>query len=157
MIAAFYGRMDFIKELRARGASYEIRDITGMTPIFYAVDGGHLTALEWMLTDGADVNVVAHNGWTPLLRAASVNGAPDIARTLIRYGADVNAVDKKNKNALLTATINGNVPFVKVLLENGANFRFKNKFGKTMYDLAISMDRKVRDFQYQLLVNEKLI
>lgn len=119
-----------------------------MTPVFYAIDGGHLHALEWMLNDGADVNIVAYNGWTPLLRAASVNSSPDIARLLIHHGAEIDALDKKNKNALLIATINGNVPFVKVLLENGANFRFKNNFGKTLYDLAISMDRKVKQISF---------
>ncbi len=109
MIAAFYGRINFIRELRSSSASYELKDIAGMTPVFYAIDGGHQSALEWMLNDGADANVVAFNGWTPLLRAASVNASPDIARVLARLNADIDAVDKKSKNALLIATINGNV------------------------------------------------
>ena len=143
MIAAFYGRLNFVRELRSNKASYDLKDISGMTPVFYAIDGGHSSVLEWMLDDGADANTISFNGWTPLLRAASVNASPEIVRTLLKFNADINAVDKKNKNALLIATINGNLPFVKLLLESGANFRYKNKFGKTLYDLAISMDRKV--------------
>ncbi len=143
MIAAFYGRIDFIRELRKHNASYELTDISGMTPVFYAIDGGHLEALEYMLEDGVSVNQVALNGWTPLLRAASVNSSPHIATCLIKHGASIDIVDKKNKNAILIATVNGNLPFVKVLIENGANFKFKNKFGKTLYDLAVSMDRTV--------------
>lgn len=145
MIAAFYGRLDMVKELRRNGALYEIKDKSGCQAIHYAVDGGNIPTLEWMLYDGADVNVRDEmDGWTPLIRAASVNASFEVARILIKFKAKLDVIDKENKSALLIATINGNLPFVKVLVENGANFDVKNKYGKSLYDLAVSMDRRVR-------------
>lgn len=153
MIACFYGRINFIKELRANNASYELRDKVGMYSIHYAVDGGNVSALEYILMDGAETNVCDKlNGWTPLLRAASVNCQANVASMLIRHGADINVMDKEKKNALLIATINGNLPLVKLLVEKGANFETKNGYGKSLYDLAVSMDRKmiVKYYEEQL-------
>lgn len=144
MLAAFYGKLEFVKELRANNASYNLTDKTGMTVVHYAVDGGNADVLQWILMDGADLNQAdSLNGWTPLLRAASVNASGEIAKILIKYGANIDAIDKEGKNALLIATINGNLSFVKVLIQYGANFNTKNNFGKSVYDLAVSMDRKV--------------
>ena len=57
MLAAFYGKISMVKTLRQHGASYSIKDNTGMSAIHYAVDGGHCDTLELMITDGADVVV----------------------------------------------------------------------------------------------------
>ncbi|CAF0868090.1 unnamed protein product [Brachionus calyciflorus] len=156
MLAAFYGKLEFVKELRACNASYDFVDKTGMTVVHYAVDGGNLDVLQWILYDGADVNKKdTSNGWTPLLRAASVNASGDVARMLLKFNAKIDALDKENKSALLIATINGNLPFVKVLIEHGANFNTKNNFGKSLYDLAVSMDRKaiVKFYEDYMLEN----
>lgn len=59
----------------------------------------------------------------------------------LKFKAKIDALDKENRNAWLIATINGNLPFVKVIIENGANFKVKNYFGKSLYDLTVSMDR----------------
>jgi hypothetical protein len=140
MLAAFYGNLNIVMILRQNNASYEIKDRSGMVAIHYAVDGGDPTTLEWMISDGADVNAKDDvNHWTPLLRAASVNSTADIARILIRYNAKVDVMDKQMKNPLMIATVNGNLPFVQVLVESGANFLVKNQFEKSLYDLAVSM------------------
>jgi uncharacterized protein len=72
-----------------------------------------------------------------------LNGSREVARILIKYNANLNLVDKENKSALMIATINGNLPLVEVLVENGANMNVKNKFGRNLYDLALGMDRKL--------------
>ena len=144
MIAAFYGKLDMVKILRRQGASYDIKDKSGCQAIHYVVDGGNIQTLEWMLFDGADVNAKdSILGWTPLIRAASVNSSYEVAKMLIKFKAKIDTLDKENKNSLLIATINGNLPLVKVLVENGANFDVQNTYGKSLYDLAVSMDRRV--------------
>ena len=158
MLAAFYGKLNIVKLLRQKSASYDLKDKSGMSAIHYAVDGGNADTLEWILQDGADVNARDYsNGWTPLLRAASVNSSKDIARVLVRYKARIDAMDKEDKTALMIATVNGNLQFVQVMIENGADFTIRTKFGKSLYELAYSMDRKVyffylhdSDFQFHL-------
>ncbi len=44
----------------------------------------------------------------------------------------------------MIAVINGNQPLVEILAENGGDLHFKNEYGKTAYDLAVAMDRRVR-------------
>ena len=102
MLAAFYGNLNIVMFLRQHQASYDIKDRSGMMAIHYAVDGGDPTTLEWMIADGADVNSKDDvNGWTPLLRAASVNSTADIARILVRYNAKIDVLDKQMKTPIL--------------------------------------------------------
>jgi ankyrin repeat protein len=144
MLAAFYGKLHLVKALRQFDASYSKRDNSGMAAIHYAIDGGNCDTIEYMVMDGADINEIdTVNGWTPLLRAASLNAKADVARVLIRYGADMNIDDVNQKTALMVATINGNLPFVQVLVSHGADLTKLNEYGKSLYELALAMDRKV--------------
>ena len=145
MLAAFAGKLNIIKELRSSGASYDLRDRAGCNVLHYAVDGGNLDSIQYLLMDGVDVNAKDNtSGWTPLLRASSVGGNKEVADLLIKYKADVNIMDKDNKSALMIAVINGNQPLVQCLVEHGADINIKNEFGKTAYEMAVSMDRRVK-------------
>jgi ankyrin repeat protein len=69
MLACFAGQLKVVKMLRQAGARYDDFDRGGSTPLHWAVDGGNTYLLEWMIEDGAQVNIPDHNcGWTPLLR-----------------------------------------------------------------------------------------
>lgn len=69
MLACFAGQFDAVKLLRANGAKYDDYDRGGSTPIHWAVDGGNTRLIEWIIKDGADVNLKDHShGWTPLIR-----------------------------------------------------------------------------------------
>lgn len=144
MLAAFHGKLHMVKVLRQHEACYDIRDNSGMTALHYAVDGGHCDTIEYMLNDGCPANEIdSVNRWTPLLRAASLNATENVARVLIKYGALLNVEDIHNKSALMIAVINGNLPFVQTLVMNGADIYTLNEDGKSLYDLALSMDRRV--------------
>jgi ankyrin repeat protein len=154
MLAAFSGKLNVIKELRANGARLDLQDQIGSAALHYAVDGGNLDAIQWLLQDGCEVNCTDNkSNWTPLLRAASINSSRDVAELLVKYGADVNRLDKDNKSALIIAVINGNQPFVQTLVEHGADLNITNEFGKTPYEMAVSMERKVNIYIFKLLIN----
>lgn len=144
MLGAFAGKLNIVKELRNSGGSYDLVDRAGSSVLHYAVDGANLDCIQYLLMDGVDIDRKdTTSGWTPLLRAASVGGNKDVAEMLLRFKADVNAVDKDNKSALMIAVINGNQPLVQTLVEHGADINIKNEFGKTAYEMAVSMDRRV--------------
>lgn len=69
---------------------------------------------------------------------------------LIKYDALLNVEDGMSRTALMIATINGNVNFVKTLVKHGADMYILTDDGKTLYDLAYAMDRKVRFLFYRL-------
>lgn len=69
MLACYQGHVDIVKLLRKFGAKYDDYDRGGSYPIHWAVDGGHVKLLDWIIADGADVNQKDLNsGWTPLIR-----------------------------------------------------------------------------------------
>ncbi|WAR22336.1 FANK1-like protein [Mya arenaria] len=143
MLACYSGQLDSIKVLRANGARYNDFDRGGSAPIHWAVDGGNVKLLDWMIQDGADVNLRDLNcGWTPLIRCASVSGHRDIGLSLLQAGADINAQDKDSKSALMIAIINGHQALLEVLLKKNANIKLKNEFGKTAFDMAVSMEKR---------------
>ena len=86
--------------------------------------------LDWMIEQGADVNLKDKQGKTPLHVWYSME---NVALILIVHGADVNAQDK-----------NGNTPFhrgigltekiVNQLIRAGADFTIKNNDGISRYD-----------------------
>lgn len=125
------------------------RDRAGRTPLHYAVIDGprglkHIAAqtnpelaeenrrvsnefkvanTTKLLADGADVNAVDEEGFTPLLFAAA-DDSVDVVRLLLEAGANVNAANSGGETPLFKATMNtssGALTIAKLLLEHGAD------------------------------------
>lgn len=75
-----------VKELLAKGYSPSAVDPGGMTPLHWAVYGGHVEAAELLLKAGANPNMRC-NGTTPLWHAEDDFGLPEMAALLRAYGA----------------------------------------------------------------------
>ncbi|KAJ8130340.1 hypothetical protein O1611_g3291 [Lasiodiplodia mahajangana] len=82
-------------------------------------------AVPYFIERSADLNVRNHEGQTPLhiaLRAKHGSSygffCEDVARALVKAGADVNAVDAKGRNCLAYA--GRDVTLLRLLLKNGA-------------------------------------
>ncbi|XP_048746170.2 fibronectin type 3 and ankyrin repeat domains protein 1-like isoform X2 [Ostrea edulis] len=143
MLACYAGQFEAVKLLRDQGAKYDDFDRGGSTPIHWAVDGGNIRLLEWIIKDGADANMRDHShGWTPLIRCASLSGNRSVALTLLLAGAEMNVQDKDGKTALMVAIINGHQDLVELLLQRNADITVKNLYGKTAYEMAHSMERR---------------
>merc|ERR1711862_633162 len=72
---------------------------TGLTPLMYAVKGGFPECVQVLLNAKADVNAVDESLVRPLHFAAAC-AELDIARRLLKAGADANAHDWDLRNAL---------------------------------------------------------
>uniref|UniRef100_A0A0L8HVD3 Fibronectin type-III domain-containing protein n=1 Tax=Octopus bimaculoides TaxID=37653 RepID=A0A0L8HVD3_OCTBM len=69
MHACIHGQLPAVKMLLNNGALYNDFDLGGSSPLHYAVDSCKCELIEWMIKDGADVNIQDRNaGWTPLIR-----------------------------------------------------------------------------------------
>ncbi|KAJ7142814.1 ankyrin repeat-containing domain protein, partial [Mycena epipterygia] len=93
-----------------------------------ACAGGHITIVEMLLDNGADVNARGGGKYGSALQAASIGGHKDIVRLLLEKGAEINAMGRKHGNgftlpgsALQDASEKGHVEIVLMLLQNGAN------------------------------------
>jgi hypothetical protein len=98
---------------------------------------GQLERLAELLqaTAGACANVRDDELRTPL-HWASFNGKSDAVQLLLRYGADLNAVDSRNVSPLMVACLNSHAATVALLLQCGARTDFRSTAGKTAESVA---------------------
>lgn len=108
-----------LRSLLASGASADLRDPRGNTPLMHAASIGTVEAMQVLLKAGADAN--AKNGLdvTPL-----VLGATNLAKVklLLDAGAQANAVTNLRRTPLMIAAGHpGGTAIVKLLLDKGAD------------------------------------
>lgn len=85
---------------------------------------GHIEVVEFLLKNGADVNISANRDTgTPLQEAIKWQGETRIPDLLLEHGADVNAppAGEDGVTALQAAAIHGYLPLALKLLERGAD------------------------------------
>ena len=76
--------------------------------------------MRFLIGKGANVNLPASNGDTPLITAARV-GFTDAIDLLLQFGAKVDASNKMGETALILAVQQRQLDAVKLLLAKGAN------------------------------------
>jgi len=79
--------------------------------------------LDWvgfLLSKGASPNVGDANGDTPLIIASRI-GFDDAARVLLRYKANVDAVNRRGETALIVAVQQRQPRMVELLMKSGAD------------------------------------
>lgn len=92
-VMSSYLSADCVKILVEAGADVNARENSGRTPMMY-IDYTHNAhdILKFLLANGADINASADNGTTAFTSAAThIFASPDIVRTFLNAGADVNA------------------------------------------------------------------
>ncbi len=121
-------RFSCIRLLLAAGANvnavagHGAGEIISMTPLMYAVAGGHSTLVAALLDAGSDVNSRDRIEWTPLHFAIySDENNEECARLLINAGAAVDARDNEGRTPLdLAVELNGRRRLYSLLLRAGA-------------------------------------
>jgi ankyrin repeat protein len=91
----------------------------GATPLMHAAAVGSLEAMKMLLDHKADPNAANAAGLTALTMCVT---DIDKVRALVARGADVNAVTKRGRTALMLAAASDNsAPIVRLLMASGAN------------------------------------
>lgn len=162
LTAVYYGAREVADLLLARGATLSLfeaaavgaadrlREILTTAPDLlntYSHDGwtalhlaaffGHPGAAAYLIEQGAAVSAIGRNGManTPL-HAALASNRSDVARLLIKAGADVSIGDGAGWTPLHLAAANGNRELVAELLERGARPDTATDKGETALALA---------------------
>jgi len=137
-----------LKLLIDSGADTNKADPQGLPPLALAIEEQKYETAKALIEAGANVNSVASKDQlTPLMIAAAESQPAegsmflptstrpiDIAKALIKRGADVNAKDKDGMTALMVATSHDNAPTIGLLLQSGANAEAKNNRGEQALD-----------------------
>lgn len=114
------------------GSNLSIQNLQGETPLMLAAINNQLDLAKLLISRGAAVN---QPGWTPLHYAAT-KGHVDMMRLLIDEHAYVDAESPNGTTPLMMAAFYGTPMATKLLLEEGADPRIKNRLGLSAWDFA---------------------
>ena len=105
--------------------------------LLQAARQGDLLLVKAAIAEGANVNCRGTNGLTPLLQTLSGATAPceagrrQCVAFLLERGAEVDALDRDGRTALIYATRAGDLETVRLLVEAGAYIKRRDGFHKT--------------------------
>jgi len=129
--AAAKGKLRSIIYLLAHGTNvnkmfpqqlYDVWWMTDCAPLHFSARYGHLSVVEYLVDQKADINAKDNGGWTPLHYAAA-NGQLNVVEYLVNQKADINAKDVIRKTPLHWAAEKDHFSIVENLLHHGADFR----------------------------------
>lgn len=135
--AASSCHIEVVRYLVGHGADIHAKIYDGRKAFNLAVTNGHTRVAEYLLSLYNDPNETGDSGYTPLMVAAE-NNFFDLAKLLIRSGADVNAVHTgpgiyiglRGWTPLTFAVHAGLVRMTKLLIESGADVQYKVPAGQ---------------------------
>lgn len=132
------GSLDAVQELLASGASVDVADLEGKTPLHHAAMGGHDYAALLLIQSGAKVNALDERRETAAHYAAYF-GHLEALKVLVSNQAEVNIQDFEGITPLHWAALQGFPNVVYFLLESGAypNFMEANGNRYTPLDYAV--------------------
>ena len=94
------------------------RNKGGATSLHIACREGNFEIVKTLIDNGANVNIIDNEGWTPLMRA-SLNGNGEIVEILLKNGAKANLLNSLNESALIHATTSKCIKCLEQIIENG--------------------------------------
>jgi len=129
----------------AAGAAINSRNRLGETALIVVLKKDRADLANLLIYAGADVNIAAVNGITPLM-AASYGGHDAIVKRLMAKGADLRAVDRLQKNAMVYAAGEGRTEVVMTLIAGGmaANDVYANDLTPLMWAAGFGKTATVR-------------
>ncbi len=138
--AAEKGDLAEIKRLFEEGI--DLNTISGSSEYHYSVlhiaaNKGYLELAEWLVSNGAEVNITSDAGITPLHMAAR-KGYPEITELLIANGADINANEFGIGTPLHEAASAGKMEILEILISNGADVNIIAEYDETPLTLAVA-------------------
>lgn len=139
MIAARRADVAGMNLLLNNRANINERGICGWTPLFYAIENGSFTAVNFLIEHGADFSQkVLTNSDNPYelpsetaLNFASYQGCAKIIRLLLKKHVNINEQNNDGLAPLHFAAYNSSMESVKLLIENGADVNIKDRMGAT--------------------------
>ena len=124
--------MKWLEYLLYRGADTNIRNFTGTTPLWLAINTGFSEGATALIAKGARANDPGPAGETPLIAAVHQKNI-ELVRALIKAGADPSRADNSGRNAIDYARL-GATPTILTELEaavKSAKTRSAKSYGPT--------------------------
>jgi uncharacterized protein len=108
---------------------------TGETALHIVVARRDLTWMQFLISNGANVNVRDNRGVTPLAQACQLNFVEGVEQ-LIKSGARLDEASDTGETPLINAMHSGNLMVARLLLRGGANPDRPDNSGRSARDYA---------------------
>lgn len=119
--AAEQGNFETVKEeIQNNPQLLTAVDDRGYSLLHKAAYNGHLNLLEYLISQGADINAKSGSGSTPM-HGAAFYGHPEIVIVLLDRGADFDIANAGGYTPLLSAGAANRGEIVRLLVDKGAN------------------------------------
>jgi ankyrin repeat protein len=135
-VAVQFDQGEIVTLLLAGGASPEVLNHMGHSPLMAAVWGRCMAALEALVKAGVPLDTRSVNGETALILAAR-DGKVGSVTLLLEHGAAPDLLDGKSETALMHAARNGRMLAAEALLLGGADHTLRDSEGHTAVELAV--------------------
>ncbi len=124
--AAMAGKDDAVKLLLDHDAEINARNHSDATPVLYATQARRYSTVESLAQYGSDLELANDYRRTPLIWNCREGGNLEMARLLLRLGADPNALDRYQDSSLSLAAWRGFHELVGILLDAGAQTNLRD-------------------------------
>jgi len=111
-------------------------DANGTSPLHWAAKEGQCAIVEYLVNNGAFVNLTSLKLYHTPLHYAAASGHAGCVQTLINLNANIDAADKEGKTAAHWACIGAHTKCLLVLKECGADTKKQDLSGRTPMDIA---------------------
>lgn len=125
----------------------------GKTCLQVAAHQGHKALVEYLLSVGANVNVVDKEG-DSVLHYAAFGNQPEIMKILLQHGANINVLNASHCTALHISAHKKPPHCVRILLEFNADVNLQDSYGKSSRNFSFM----IKQFnKFSLLLNSQAI
>eukprot|EP01100_Stratorugosa_tubuloviscum_P009661 TRINITY_DN404_c0_g1_i1.p1 TRINITY_DN404_c0_g1~~TRINITY_DN404_c0_g1_i1.p1 ORF type:complete len:183 (+),score=73.83 TRINITY_DN404_c0_g1_i1:52-549(+) len=134
--AAADGNLELCKK-RLESAMVKInsKDAQGRTPLHEAARWNHAHVIDWLIENGAEIEIQTVDGSTAL-QIAAAHGQVTAIEMLLNKGAQIDSKNQNLDTPLMMASSRGHIPAINILLARGANKTLKNSSLKSAIDQA---------------------
>ena len=134
------GSIQLLKFLKGKGADIKVHNNYGQNALMNVCSySNDIDAVEWLLTEGFDLEDKNNKGNTVFLCAAQNENIPFQILSLLKHkGADIKVKNKDGQNALMNVCSGScDIETVKWLLAEGFNLEEKDNQGNTVFLSAV--------------------
>lgn len=122
--AVFSGHENIVKLLLRYGADVNKCDIEQRSVLQVAIYMGHYSIVACLLSSGANINhedLIGRGMLSTAIYTTNKRSQLDVIKLLIKYGAQLEQLDKNNQTPLILAAQENQIKCVELLLNNGAD------------------------------------
>jgi len=122
-------RLNEVSLFLAAGFSVNSRNNAGVPMLNIAARNGNRDGIRFLITAGADANLISEDRGTTALIDSVMAQRQDIAEDLVKAGTDLNVKDKNGQTALTVAAGASREKMVELLIKAGADPDIQDSLG----------------------------